>query len=395
VAISYVWGEEPPRRTIYLNGDKFRLRENIYEAIRAVLRLRTLYRSGDQVPNGTPQVLDLQKMLAECEFFWIDSICIWQTCIEEQTQQVGLMDKIFSHAQFVVSWLGPSSKGSIEVMQSIRSYVPPSEQVDFSMSHILFPEDLKRAIKVFEDQNYWSRSWIIQEILLAKDVLVLLGEESLSWNKLKDLILGCALFLGAPLKTATPEHANQDTLEQMASWMRIVLLREQRNFALENQQVPHGASNDDGDDERSRTLPSLYSLVFSCSQHSCTKPRDRVISLLGLVPGTSRLINYSTPIDQYFEEVCEHAFAEAHITESGARSSFRSRLGYSLQLPEYPDITGPEIPSLPRYLLNYKQFLAFRTTSIPYQLPRDIKVLSELIYFNSDFGGDRMFSKFY
>jgi hypothetical protein len=149
VAISYVWGQEPPIRTIYLNGTKFRLRKNIYEAARAVLRLRARYRSSEHVPSRPPQVLDLQKMLAETEFFWIDSICIWQTCVEERIQQIGLMDKIFSHAQFVVAWLGPRSEGSIEVMQSIRSYVPPSKPVDFSLSHILFPENLKRAIKVF------------------------------------------------------------------------------------------------------------------------------------------------------------------------------------------------------------------------------------------------------
>jgi Heterokaryon incompatibility protein (HET) len=189
-------------------GIDFRLRNNIYQALKAVLRLRARNRSSDQVCKSTPRIQGLQKKLAQNEYFWIDSICIRQTCDREKTHQICLMDKIFSHAQVVVAWLGPSSEGSIEAMESIRSYAPPDDMkiVNFSMSPVLFPENLQRSIVRFGRLEYWSRAWIIQEFLLAKDVLVLWGDESLPWNKLKDLLLGCAMFLGAPLKHARYEH---------------------------------------------------------------------------------------------------------------------------------------------------------------------------------------------
>jgi hypothetical protein len=171
-------------------------------------------------------------------------------------------------------------------------------------------------------------------------------------------------------------------------------LRERITLAMKNGEAPHGASNDGGEDNRSRRYPSLYSLVFSCTPHHCSEPRDKVISLLGLIPGSSHLIDYSTPIDQYFEKVCEYTFTEAHITEPLARYNFRVYLGYSLRLADYPCISMVETPSPPRQILTKRQFLAFRNTNIPYELPTDIEVLSELVYFDSKLDIEGVLYKF-
>jgi hypothetical protein len=59
-----------------------------------------------------------------------------------------------------------------------------------------------------------------------------------------------------------------------------------------------------------------------------------VIGFLGLLPDdAAHLINYSTPIEEYFSEVGKYTFATPKIKGSWAKSGFQSILGENLGRP--------------------------------------------------------------
>jgi hypothetical protein len=50
------------------------------------------------------------KLMMQSGFLWIDAICINQSDNEEKSQQVRLMGEIYSKAEVVRVWLGPSTE---------------------------------------------------------------------------------------------------------------------------------------------------------------------------------------------------------------------------------------------------------------------------------------------
>ncbi|KAF3763175.1 HET-domain-containing protein, partial [Cryphonectria parasitica EP155] len=129
VALSYVWGQDRPRRKINLNGVIIIIRENLYQALRI-----------------------LQASNFDHTYFWIDAICINQDDPLERGHQVGLMKEIFSGAACVVSWLGADFQNSSWAMERVHS-----DAMDYDTRNILTP------FEVLDHLDYWRRMWIIQE----------------------------------------------------------------------------------------------------------------------------------------------------------------------------------------------------------------------------------------
>jgi hypothetical protein len=96
-ALSYRWGDESAQKRIILNGSKFPVRRNLYDALRFL-------------QNRDEDVL-----------IWIDAICINQDDFEERSQQVRIMHLIYQRATKVVVWLGkkhanyPVEEDAVEV----------------------------------------------------------------------------------------------------------------------------------------------------------------------------------------------------------------------------------------------------------------------------------------
>lgn len=57
----------------------------------------------------TSNAADALKSARDSQYerlLWIDSVCIDQTCLEEKSAQVAMMDRIFANATTVLIWLG-------------------------------------------------------------------------------------------------------------------------------------------------------------------------------------------------------------------------------------------------------------------------------------------------
>ncbi|KAI9770768.1 MAG: hypothetical protein M1840_003018 [Geoglossum simile] len=141
VALSYLWGNPEDTNAAKVNGVDFRITKNLEAALQ---QLR----------------LDMH-MEKNYILIFADAICINQKDKQERKYQVGLMGKIYNKAEEVVAWLGDS---------------PPTD-VDFKAVYLIeswadkeFDEelDIEEITSRGTYKSFWSRLWILQEIVLAR-----------------------------------------------------------------------------------------------------------------------------------------------------------------------------------------------------------------------------------
>jgi hypothetical protein len=187
VALSYVWGDASITTNILLNDELFAATVNLASALRQIRELRTL--------ESMNPVKDLPALL------WVDAICINQNDISERSSQVRHMGDIYQNAVKVLSWLGPEADGSMEVISTTRNMsqeiqtVPPNcNRFDWLSRYpdllevTPFDENNSKILKCFNlfwERDYWKRIWIKQEIVLARDILLMCGAETISWEQLE------------------------------------------------------------------------------------------------------------------------------------------------------------------------------------------------------------------
>ncbi|KAM6513796.1 hypothetical protein FALCPG4_015009 [Fusarium falciforme] len=113
---------------------------------------------------------------------WIDALCINQNDERERSQQVSMMDEIYSRASRVLIWLGSLGKfESTSLVQFSKQCQGMNRHFkDVPVRHIFgdllalsapkfkdFPASTRRGLVQILVNPYWMRKWIIQEILLS------------------------------------------------------------------------------------------------------------------------------------------------------------------------------------------------------------------------------------
>ncbi|KAF2434940.1 heterokaryon incompatibility, partial [Tothia fuscella] len=139
-ALSYAWGPPNPSKQILLNGKVFTVRANLWHFLEMAQR-------------------DILKDGLAGRVLWIDQLCIDQSAKGEKNHQVAMMSEIYEKALTTFIWLGPGSKESDRAMQGIRNQAQNQGLV----------VDLAgwRQIGALFARPYWSRIWIVQEIMLS------------------------------------------------------------------------------------------------------------------------------------------------------------------------------------------------------------------------------------
>ncbi|EME42840.1 hypothetical protein DOTSEDRAFT_101598, partial [Dothistroma septosporum NZE10] len=129
-AISYTWGEPGRVQNIVINDDRLEVGQNAHYA----LWQATVASRGRDV-----------------EHYWIDSVCIDQSNLREKSHQVGMMGRIYSGAALVYACVGQHSGTSRSLVHA------------FDVSSMR--DDIIRAMIDLGQRAYWSRLWIIQELI--------------------------------------------------------------------------------------------------------------------------------------------------------------------------------------------------------------------------------------
>lgn len=183
-----------------------------------------------------------------CKLVWADQICIDQCNIEERSQQVQQMGKIYAGAYMVHAWLGAGSHDSNHAMDAcLHAYGlsrrHPKETVQLSSQE-------KDAIAELVRRPYFERVWIIQELAKAEWRRILCGNRACPWTGLEMALEQMRDHLPA---------SSQVLMEALVSFRR----RERMGRLA----VP-------------RML--LMQALLDSRRSLATEPRDKIYALLGL-----------------------------------------------------------------------------------------------------------------
>ncbi|KAG9502208.1 hypothetical protein J7337_005033 [Fusarium musae] len=156
-ALSYVWGDITPVNYITLDDQDVLITPNLHSAL---IHLR----SPDTIRT-----------------LWVDALCINQSVHGERNQQVRIMGDIYKSARQVVVWLGDAADDSHVVFQHLNDdNIPDSFHEDSPP-----PEDKRRAWCALVKRPWFFRTWVIQEIALAKGAVMMCGEEATPWRNME------------------------------------------------------------------------------------------------------------------------------------------------------------------------------------------------------------------
>lgn len=219
-ALSYEWGPLENLGEILVNNEPLPVRSNLLHAL-----------------------LDIRLAKAS-KIIWIDAICIDQANIAERNSQVEMMGDIYRNAATVRAWLGPGSDISSDAFKLLQRFKKARSGADNSKRAHKLSNHEKALLFAFTELSYWKRIWIVQELVLAQEIIFHCGEEDVAWWPLLLMSLRLTGFLHSPAGL-------------------IMSLRDRRR------------------------KNSLLVLMRNCYASEATDTRDRVYALLGIAADVS------------------------------------------------------------------------------------------------------------
>ena len=271
-ALSYTWKCATFTQPLILNDDQFLVTANVEVALRHL-------RYSDK-----PRTL------------WIDSICIDQRNVIEKNAQVRLMTSIYDRADRVISWIGVDNEPEDD-----SNGTELDVAAAFQLAEDIEKEGLKKYLDVVKrhpeialfsltrltERSYFYRQWVIQEVSLAKEILVVCGKHSINWTAISIANEGMAQngqdFRASLLFTGSNRIFDLFGIRAM-------------EFCREKAVSGHFAND-------------LIDVLRTSRGREVTDPRDMIYSLLGMCGPHSMPveIDYRKPVLKLYKEIARDA----------------------------------------------------------------------------------------
>lgn len=284
-ALSYTWGDpfehgEKNSTTeleeVIVDGDPVNVSKSIATALRAMR---------DWHPGST-------------DFVWADAICIDQSNLKERGEQVDLMSQIYSLADSVFVWLGPSTDDSNDAIEMLEHLAegrrgPDPREAVLARAGDLAQGSSWKALANFMERRWWTRAWILQESVLARRLEFACGKKMAQG---RNIIEGFS--------------AIEDYRDKVYN-----LLRDKQNVALNT----HSGNVIDGMGRlRTARLDGTVYNMQTCHYRSmsakATDPRDYVYGKLGLASdGHVVRPDYTKEVQEVYRD-----FVLGHIKATGS-----------------------------------------------------------------------------
>ncbi|TLS25620.1 hypothetical protein PpBr36_06911 [Pyricularia pennisetigena] len=278
-ALSYAWGDPQPQKTIRCCDSIAEVLPSLHSALR---HLREPYRD---------------------VLVWADALCIDQENILERNEQVKIMGDIYASAMCTAIWLGEESTEVKMAFGWLRRFDKATELWDSSPQACKHDAEfidrhhaeaiLQSAFgnwKVLAFKNIWAlldrpwftRKWIIQELVKSRMPLLVSGRNCIPWPFLSAwlrFIRKCTVQQ-EDFRSACPRPFEADSKVLGPCELRATLL-----WRIE-----------------SKDNPLLLFLLTKTLQFRCHDPRDHVFALIGIASDAERfrLIDYRKKT----EDVC-------------------------------------------------------------------------------------------
>jgi hypothetical protein len=287
-ALSYTWGANATYTNIEINRVKVPVRENLWDFLHQQLL------HGNYGP------------------FWIDALCIQQSEVHERNHQVRMMDYIYRDAVLVLIWLGKESDDSDLAMRTLVSWEwcnPSTVRLMFACKNKSGKTLLMRGTKGVTTWNskevlsvlslckrrYWSRMWIIQEVVHAERVEIHCGSEILEWYKFEQLYYYVSIISGYYKEMDTPFY----NAVRSSPAMSIVKTRASHAAKVSDQYV--GRPSD----------IAIDSLMETYNAHECEDIRDKVYAVVGIAKyGSTIVVDYRKSAKDVLLDIFYHASTE-------------------------------------------------------------------------------------
>ncbi|KAI0547738.1 heterokaryon incompatibility protein-domain-containing protein [Xylaria curta] len=185
----------------------------------------------------------------EDRYLWIDSICINQADTKEKSWQVELMKGIYRSATHVIGWLGPDA--------------PP-------VSTWRGIDGVRDAANIICN-DFFFRTWIIQEMSLAKKVVMRTKHDSCQWD---EGVVGVSKSQGPSFSLYGENEFGlpSEIMPRVSQGIKNMSVMDSFRMSLKDH--PDG-------------LP-ISELLIRSLDFKCSDSRDRIYGLLGLTTEKAR-----------------------------------------------------------------------------------------------------------
>jgi hypothetical protein len=258
-ALSYAWGNPLTSDMIICDGKSLAITPHLHGAFQNVYALVPITK------------------------FWIDAICINQADHVEKAVQTHRMNNVYRSAQKVLVWLGKGDENSDSAMDGIKGINQKlalilqndtPENTAFidnwlgkdTLSGTHLPEtndSIWHALGHIYSEAWFTRLWVLQEVVLAKQIVIAHGNRRVEWNDLTTLATGLRRANLVGLIGGTPSISS--TIRR--AFLSISLFSVAKNMVEANS-------------------TSLLGFVRLARDKNVTQPVDRIYGLLGLVNPT-------------------------------------------------------------------------------------------------------------
>ena len=270
-AISYAWGPPVFTHKIHSATGFIQVTENLWEALRH-------YRKTDDMMT-----------------LWVDAVCVDQANVQERSQQIVLMRRIYSESKRVLVWLGlesPSARSAFGFITRTVDYVkekgPPSTEAMIDEIWAMTTDEGQLAVTDLFAKSWFRRVWTFQEIVCAAEATVASGSLDINFIYLE---LFCWILMITEQWIWLKTKAAQLALGQIS---RLRLTKDH----LSRQ----GAEN------------SLLELLKRTRTRSATDPRDIIYGLVAIASNTNPLPfapTYKIAVNHLYEEFAVHVIRQS------------------------------------------------------------------------------------
>ncbi|KAI0885435.1 HET-domain-containing protein [Annulohypoxylon maeteangense] len=257
---------------------------------------------------------------------WVDAICINQDDKDERGEQVSIMADVYRLAERVIVWLGAADDStpladeligrlddlSNEDLRSINPQACENNHNTDLLGHTNSHEHWMALVSLFE-RTWFTRAWVVQELVLAQETTVLCGNYEFDWKTMVSI----SKFMA--------ERTSANTYKSQSSFKKPAKLAEIKRDIL----------NGTGD--------VLLRSLIRCRTYEASDDHDKVYSLIGLAGPRNEnnpmlYPEYDCSVSEVYTKVTEYLLAvsnDLHVLAHAEGDEFRHVSGLPSWVPDW------------------------------------------------------------